>query len=99
MALYRPTTEAISSMMCDLLAKILSGVTFNLIIYLPRHYGAHLSGQVSRRSTRFRRGHVPAPPKRSNDVKMVTKGERDDPSSRELSSVRGAEHVITWWAR
>ncbi|THU83339.1 putative ABC multidrug transporter [Dendrothele bispora CBS 962.96] len=33
MALYHPTAEAISSMICDLPAKIITGITFNLILY------------------------------------------------------------------
>ena len=33
MALYHPFTEAIASMICDLPAKILTSVGFNLVLY------------------------------------------------------------------
>lgn len=46
MAMYHPFAEAIASMICDLPAKILTGVSFNLVLYfmtnLRREPGAFL---------------------------------------------------------
>lgn len=46
MALYHPFAEAIASMICDLPAKILTSVGFNLVLYfmtnLRREVGAFL---------------------------------------------------------